>query len=273
MAFEEYCIKPNQKIKLKDYDPNSLGNWEGKKKEAKQEFTKLAKKIGELQKLLYAEHKHKGLIVLQAMDSGGKDGTTRSVLKKVNPQGVKIANFKVPTPIELDHNYLWRVHAKVPGKGEMTFFNRSHYEDVLVVRVKELVPKHEWSKRYDQINAFEKMLAEEGTLILKFFLHIDLDEQKKRFLERLEDPQKHWKFNPGDIEERKRWDAYQQAYEEVLNRTSSEWAPWYVVPANRNWYRNLIVASVITEALEGLKMQYPPLEFDIDNCKKILDNG
>ena len=273
MAFEAYLIKENEKVKLEDFDANDLGEWKGKKREAKKHFASLAEKIGDLQQLLHAVHQHKVLIVLQAMDSGGKDGTIRSVLSQVNPQGVKIANFKVPTPIELDHDYLWRVHAAVPGKGEMTFFNRSHYEDVLVVRVKELMPKAVWSKRFEHINQFEKMLADEGTLILKFYLHIDLEEQKQRFLERIEDPKKQWKFNPGDIEERKNWDAYQKAYEEVLNRTSTSYAPWYVVPANRNWYRNLIVASVIADALEGLQMEYPKLKENPEQYIQALESS
>ncbi len=254
---QQYRIDPEKPIKIKKFDTNDLGDWEGKKKDAQKAFKKLQKDLAELQEVLYAEQKHKILIILQAMDTGGKDGTIRTLLEKVNPQGVKIANFKTPTPIELAHDYLWRVHARVPGKGEMVIFNRSHYEDVLVVRVHELVPKEVWKKRFEQINAFERMLAEEGTTILKFYLHIDKEEQKQRFLERLTDPKKQWKFNPNDLEERKKWDLYQDAYQDVLNKTSTAWAPWYAIPANRNWYRNLCVTSVIVETLKSLKLKYP----------------
>jgi len=269
---QRYKIDPEKPIKLKKLDANDMGDWEGKKKEARKVFTKLQKELAELQEVLYAEQKNKVLIIFQAMDSGGKDGTSRSLLEKVNPQGVKIANFKVPTPIELAHDYLWRVHPKVPAKGEIVIFNRSQYEDVLVVRVHEMVSKNVWKKRFDQINAFEKMLAEEGTTILKFYLHIDLKEQKERFLERLTDPKKQWKFNPNDLEERKLWDAYQTAYQDVLNKTSTPWAPWYAIPANRNWYRNLCVGSVIVDTLKSLKMKYPDPVPNPDTYIQALEN-
>jgi PPK2 family polyphosphate:nucleotide phosphotransferase len=217
-----------------------------------------------LQNVLYAEHKHNFLIVLQGMDTSGKDGTIKHVFRGVNPQGVKIANFKVPSHIELDHDYLWRVHKKVPGKGEIVIFNRSHYEDVLVVRVHDLVPKNVWSKRYAQINAFEKILADEGTTILKFFLHIDLDEQKERLQARLDDPQKQWKFRKGDLDERKVWPNYIQAYEDVLSKTSTKYAPWYIIPSNRKWYRNLIISTILIETLKNLNMKYPTPEEDLE---------
>ena len=269
---QRYKIDPEKPIKLKKLDANDMGDWEGKKKEARKVFAKLQKELAELQEVLYAEQKNKVLIIFQAMDSGGKDGTSRSLLEKVNPQGVKIANFKVPTPIELAHDYLWRVHPKVPAKGEIVIFNRSQYEDVLVVRVHEMVSKNVWKKRFDQINAFEKMLAEEGTTILKFYLHIDLEEQKERFLERLTDPKKQWKFNPNDLEERKLWDAYQTAYQDVLNKTSTPWAPWYAIPANRNWYRNLCVGKVIVDTLKSLKMKYPDPVPNPDTYIQALEN-
>jgi PPK2 family polyphosphate:nucleotide phosphotransferase len=212
--------------------------------------------------LLYAEQKHKVLIVLQGMDTSGKDGTIRRVFEGVNPQGVRVASFKQPTPEELDRDFLWRVHKQVPGKGEMVIFNRSHYEDVLVVRVHELVPKEVWSKRYEHINSFERMLADEGTTILKFFLHIDQEEQKQRLQARLDDPHKHWKFNPADLEERKLWPKYMKAYEEAISKTSTDGAPWYIVPANRKWYRNIVVGTIIVEALTRLNMRYPEPEFD-----------
>jgi len=176
-----------------------------------------------------------------------------------------VANFKVPTQEELDHDYLWRVHKQTPGRGEIVIFNRSHYEDVLVVRVHELVPEKVWRKRYDQINAFERTLAEEGTTILKFFLHIDLEEQKERLQARLDEPNKRWKFSKGDLKERKLWPKYITAYEDVLSKTSTAWAPWYVVPANRKWYRNLVVATTLIETLEGLNMSYPQPEEGLDN--------
>ena len=257
----QYQIDPEKPVKLKKLDADAVGDWEGKKKAAQKQFKKLQKELADLQEILYAEQKRKVLIVLQAMDTGGKDGTIRSLLEKVNPQGVRIANFKVPSEMELAHDYLWRVHAAVPAKGEMVIFNRSQYEDVLVVRVHELVIKEVWKKRFDQINAFEKMLAEEGTTILKFYLHISKDEQKQRFMERLADPKKQWKFNPADLEERKLWDAYMDAYQDVLNKTSTAWAPWYAIPANHNWYRNLCVASIIVETLGSLQLKYPsPLQ-------------
>ena len=207
--------------------------------------------------MLYAEGKHKVLIVIQAMDTGGKDGTIRAVFEGVNPQGVHVASFKVPSVQELAHDYLWRVHQKVPGKGELVIFNRSHFEDVLVVRVHGMIDEKEAKRRYAQINDFERMLAEQGTLILKFFLHISKDEQKERLLERIDTPAKQWKFNPGDIKERELWGDYMKAFQNAIAATSTSYAPWYVVPANRNWYRNLIVAGVIVDALKGLKMKYP----------------
>ena len=267
---DRYRIKPGQKVKLKDFDPNDKGDWQGKKEEGKAEVLKLNQELSDLQELLYAGQKHRLLVVIQAMDTGGKDGTIRAVFEGVNPQGVRVANFKTPTPLELAHDYLWRVHAQVPGKGELVVFNRSHYEDVLVVRVHNLVPPAVWKKRYDQINEFEQLLTEEGTTILKFYLHIDQDEQKDRLIERIEDPKKQWKFNPGDLEERKLWGKYMAAFEEMLEKTSTKAAPWYVIPANANWYRNLAVGSIIVKALEGLKMKYPQPVENIAQYKDVL---
>jgi PPK2 family polyphosphate:nucleotide phosphotransferase len=194
------------------------------------------------------------------MDAGGKDGTIRHVFEGVNPAGVRVASFKTPTSEELDHDYLWRIHKLVPGNGEMVIFNRSQYEDVLVVRVHNFVPSEVWSKRFDQINEFERTLAENGTTILKFYLHIDLDEQKKRLQARLDDPSKHWKFRLGDLQERKLWPDYMQAFEDVLSKTSTDYAPWYIVPANRKWFRDLVISSVLVDTLEGLEMKYPESE-------------
>jgi PPK2 family polyphosphate:nucleotide phosphotransferase len=201
------------------------------------------------------------------MDTSGKDGVIRHVFEGVNPQGVRVASFKVPTLEELDHDYLWRVHKQTPGRGEIVIFNRSHYEDVLVVRVHALVPEERWKRRYQQINDFERTLAEEGTILLKFFLHIDQDEQKERLQERLDDPNKHWKFNIGDLKERKLWDEYTRAYEDVLSKTSTRVAPWYIVPSNYKWYRNLVIARVLVDTLEGLDMHFPEPEGDLSQVK------
>jgi len=261
---ERYKVKSGQKISLSDWDPNETSAFDGDKKEAKEIFTKTNEELKTLQELLYVENKHKVLIVLQGMDTSGKDGVISRVFEGVNPQGVKVSSFKVPSDEELSHDYLWRVHKQVPGKGEMIIFNRSHYEDALVVRVHKLVPDKVWRKRYDQINSFEKMMTEEGTTILKFYLHIDLDEQKQRLQERLDDPSKRWKFNINDLNERKLWDQYTSAYEDVLSKTSKAWAPWYIIPANRNWYRNLVISSILVDKLKRLKMEYPVPEENLD---------
>ncbi|MEJ5202276.1 MAG: polyphosphate kinase 2 family protein [Anaerolineales bacterium] len=264
-----YRVRPGTKVRLKDFDPNDTSEFKGDKEEAQQELEKLNTELERLQECLYAEGKHKVLIVLQGMDTSGKDGVIRSVFDGVNPQGVRVACFKVPTPEELAHDYLWRIHKMTPGKGEMVIFNRSHYEDVLVVRVHELVPESVWKKRYDQINAFERTLAEEGTTILKFYLHIDEAEQKQRLLDRLADPSKHWKFNPGDLKERALWGQYIQAYEDALSKTSTDWAPWYIIPANKKWYRNLIIARLLVGTLQSLNIQLPqPLsEIDVERYR------
>lgn len=260
---ERYRVKPGKLIDLKDWDPNDSGDDKNDKSDGKNRLTELNKELEELQELLFAEHKHKVLVVLQGMDTSGKDGVIRHVFEGVNPQGVRVASFKVPTPEELDHDYLWRVHKQVPGKGEIVIFNRSHYEDVLVVRIHGLVPEGVWKRRYDQIRDFERMLSEEGTIILKFYLHIDLKEQKERLQARLDDPTKQWKFNIGDLKERARWDEYAAAYEDVLNKTSTDYAPWYIVPANKKWYRNLVIAEILVDALKKLDMQYPQPKEDL----------
>jgi len=259
---KSYLIKPDQKLRLEKIDAGDRSAFSGDKNEAQKELEKLNARLEAQQELLYAEHKHKVLVILQAMDTGGKDGVIRHVFEGVNPQGVRVAAFKVPTAEEMDHDYLWRVHRQVPGRGEMVIFNRSHYEDVLVVRVHKLVPESVWSQRFEQINRFERMLVEEGTTILKFYLHIDRDEQKKRLEARRDDPSKQWKFNPGDLKERQLWDNYMKAHEEAISRTSTTHAPWHVVPANRKWYRNLIIASILVDALENLNMKYPRPDFD-----------
>ena len=261
---KQHLVKPETKVKLSKYDPNDTGDFKDGKKEGLVQLDKLNGKLEELQELLFAEHKHKVLIVLQAMDAGGKDGTIRRVFDSVNPAGVRVASFKAPTAEELDHDYLWRVHKQVPAKGEMVIFNRSHYEDVLVVRVHNYVAPEVWGKRFDQINEFERNLAENGTTILKFYLHIDLDEQKERLQARLDDPTKRWKFRLGDLDERKFWPDYMEAFEDVLSKTSTEYAPWYIIPANRKWYRDLAISTILVDTLEGLKMKYPESEENLD---------
>jgi PPK2 family polyphosphate:nucleotide phosphotransferase len=261
---KQYQVTPGTRVKLSEWDPNDMGKFKGGKKAGLAQLEKLNNKLETLQELLFAEHRHKVLVVLQAMDTGGKDGAIRRVFDGVNPAGVRVASFKAPTAEELDHDYLWRVHRQTPGNGEMVVFNRSHYEDVLVVRVHDLVPPEVWGKRFDQINEFERMLAANGTTILKFYLHIDKDEQKERLQARLDDPLKRWKFRLGDLEERKRWPEYMQAYEDMLNKTSTDHAPWYIVPANHKWFRDLVISSTLVETLEELKMKFPEPEEDLE---------
>jgi PPK2 family polyphosphate:nucleotide phosphotransferase len=254
---ESFLVPPGTQVNLADYDPGYSGDY-GSKGDTKAELKSNRKRLQELQRVLWAEGKHALLIVLQAMDAGGKDGTIRHVMRGVNPQGCQVTSFKVPSKEELAHDYLWRIHKAVPRRGYIGIFNRSHYEDVLVVRVHNLVPPETWQQRYEQINHFEKLLADTGTTILKFFLHISKEEQKERFQERLADPGKNWKFSMGDVEERAYWDDYVQAFEVALSRCSTPWAPWYVIPANRKWYRNLAISNTIIETLEKLDMSYPP---------------
>lgn len=260
---KQYLVEPGKKIKLAEWDPGDTGDFEGGKKDGLKSVQELNEELQALQELLYAEGKHKVLVVLQAMDTGGKDGAIRRVFDGVNPQGVKVASFKVPTAQELAHDFLWRIHKVTPANGEVVIFNRSHYEDVLVVRVRNLAPKSVWSKRYAQINDFERMLAENGTTILKFFLHISKDEQKERLQARLDDPTKHWKFSLGDLEERKLWDDYQNAYEDAINETSTKHAPWYIVPADRKWYRDLVISTILVDTLKSLKMDFPKPKDDL----------
>lgn len=254
-----YVVQPGKRAGLDRVDANATPGFEGVKNEGERELEKLTARLEKLQELLFAEHKHAVLIVLQGMDSAGKDGTIRRVFKGVNPQGVRVASFKIPSVQELDHDFLWRVHEQVPARGEIVLFNRSHYEDVLITRVHGRIPRAVWERRYREINEFERTLTEEGTTVLKFFLHISPDEQKRRLKERLADPTKHWKFREADLEERQRWVAYMEAYEEALTKTSTAWAPWHVVPSNRKWFRDLFVSERIVSALEKLRMHYPPL--------------
>ena len=250
-------IIANGKTKLADIDTRSTCSFGGDKAATVPIFAQLNAQLVELQQLLYAEHKHKVLVVLQAMDTGGKDGVIRKVFSGVNPLGIHVASFKAPTPEERDHDYLWRVHERVPAKGELVVFNRSLYEDVLITRVEGWIDDRTAKRRFRQINDFEAMLVEEGTIVLKFFLHISKDEQKQRLQERLDDASKNWKFNPGDLVAREKWSDYQRVYEEVINATSSPHAPWYIVPADRNWVRDLYICSVLVSTLRDLKMRYP----------------
>lgn len=254
------AIKPRSDVSLRKIDPSGTPDFRGDKKAGEEQLPAVREKLIELQEVLWAEHQQKVLLVLQGMDTSGKDGTIRHVFEGVNPQGVRTVSFKKPSLEELDHDFLWRVHAKVPARGELVVFNRSHYEDVLVVRVHKLVEEKVWKKRYDHINDFEKMLTDTGTTIIKIFLHIDKDEQRERLQARLDDPDKRWKFNRGDLDERKLWNEYQEAYEDTIRETSTEHAPWYVVPANRKWYRNIAVTEILVHRMEQLKMKFPPAE-------------
>jgi PPK2 family polyphosphate:nucleotide phosphotransferase len=248
-------VRPGRRLDLAKLDPAATHGWT--KEAAAAELPTGLERLTDLQDRLWAEGKHKVLVVLQGIDAAGKDGTLRHVMGAFNPQGCPVSAFKVPSAEELAHDYLWRVHRRAPGKGEIGVFNRSHYEDVLVVRVHEIVPKAAWSRRYDQINAFEKLLADEGTTIVKFFLYIDRDEQRERFQARLDDPTKRWKFRLGDLEERRLWDDYIAAYEDALSRCSTDQAPWYVIPSNKKWFRNLAVSDILADTLDDLDPRYP----------------
>ncbi|MEO5704701.1 MAG: polyphosphate kinase 2 family protein [Candidatus Limnocylindrales bacterium] len=255
---ERLIVKPGESVDLDRRGPAETFDY--KKDSATTKIEADVQRLAALQERLWAEHRHRVLIVLQGMDASGKDGTIKHVMTGFHPLGVRVVGFGVPSEVELAHDYLWRVHHVVPGSGEIVIFNRSHYEDVLVVRVHDLVPKERWSRRYDQINAFEATLAAEGTTILKFFLHISPDEQLQRFRDRYHDPTKRWKFKMGDLEERKRWADYRQAYAEALERCSTDVAPWYVIPADKKWFRDLAIADIVAETLEGLDPQFPVRE-------------
>ncbi len=251
-------VKPGHSVRLSKLDPGATHGFD--KESAAPVLERQMARLTELQDRLWAESKRSVLVVLQGIDAAGKDGTIQKVMEAFNPQGCVVSSFKVPSVEELAHDYLWRVHKRVPGKGEIGIFNRSHYEEVLIVRVHELVPKAVWKTRYDQINAFEAHLAANGTTIVKFFLSIDRDEQRQRFQARYDDPTRRWKFSMGDLEERKRWDDYQAAFDEALTRTSTKHAPWYVIPANKKWFRNVAVASILADTLAAMRPQYPAAE-------------
>lgn len=255
-------VRPGKKIRLKDIPTNDDAGL-GSKEKARARLEKDLERLRELQHLLYADGRYSLLVVLQAMDSGGKDGTIRHVMSGFNPAGCVVTSFKAPSETELNHDFLWRIHQAAPAKGMIGVFNRSHYEDVLVVRVHDLVPKKVWSERYWQINDFERMLTENGVSILKFYLHISKAEQARRLKARVEDKTKNWKFSVADLKERKYWSAYQEAFEDAINECSTEWAPWTIIPADKKWARDCLVARAMLERLESLKLRYPKPETDL----------
>lgn len=257
-ADDRYRHKTGKKLKLSELEPNEKALAEDlSKEESFGPFDELRDELQQLQKMLYAQNKHRVLVVIQAMDTGGKDGCIKHVFSRVDPQGLNVVSFKKPSERELSHDFLWRIHQNVPQNGHLTVFNRSHYEDIIAVRVKSLYPEKVWKRRYQHIVDFERMLAEEGTTIVKIFLNISKEEQKLRLQARLDNPDKYWKFNPDDLKDRARWDDFMETYEDVIEKTSTDVAPWYVVPADRKWYRNLCVARILVETLRKLDMSFP----------------
>lgn len=267
--YKQYFVSPDNSIKLSKIDTSSSGDIE--KEDALIQTQNNIEKLKELQEKLYAEHKQSLLIVLQAIDGGGKDGTIENIFGPLNSNGCRVASFKVPTPIEADHDFLWRVHAQTPAKGEMVVFNRSHYEQVLVVRVHEFEPKEINQTRYDQINDFEKLLVSNNTKILKFFLNISKTEQLERFKARLDDPSKHWKLSAGDYAERALWDKYMSAFEDMLNKCSKENAPWFIIPSDKKWYRDFVISQILVDAMENMKIELPQTSEDLEEIKKLYE--
>lgn len=260
MKAKDYRIKPGSKVNLAKVDPGDTAGYTAAA--AEQKLPHKLERIARMQVAMYAEGRRAVLIVLQGMDTAGKDGTIKSVLREVNPQGSVVHSFKVPSKEELAHDFLWRVEQEVPPKGLIGVFNRSHYEDVVIVRVHGLVPKAVWSRRYAQINDFERRLSESYVKVVKVFLHISKGEQKERLQDRLDEPDKHWKFNPDDLKERARWKEYQKAYGDAISKCSTRWAPWYVVPADHKWFRNLVVAEIVEDAMKEMDLKYPAPDFD-----------
>ena len=260
---DDYRVRPGQEFELNDWDPDDRGDIPGKQ-DGKDLLKADLDRIASLQERLFAEAEQSLLVVLQATDTGGKDGTIKHVFGSVNIQGCRVRNFRVPNDVERGHDFLWRYHQHTPRNGYMAIFNRSHYEDVLVVRVKNLVDESVWSSRYDQINDFERMLSANRTRILKFYLHISKAEQKERLQARLDNPEKHWKFSTGDLAERERWDEYQRAFHDAIANCSTEHAPWYVIPANRKWFRNVLVARIVADTLEEMNPRFPEPEPGLD---------
>ncbi|HLF06836.1 MAG TPA: polyphosphate kinase 2 family protein [Thermoplasmata archaeon] len=268
MNRKEFMVKPGSKVSLSDRTANDTPGLKSIE-EAAPRLEKNVARIAELQERLYAEGKRSLFIILQGMDTSGKDGATRAVVRDVSPQGVMVTSWKAPSKEELAHDYLWRNHAKVPARGMIGVWNRSHYEEVLVVRVHKWIDMKECQERYRQINDFERILSEEGATIVKLFLHISNKEQKGRLEARLADPKKHWKFNPADLEERKLWPDYVKAYEDVLRECSTNWAPWYVVPADKKWYRNVVVTEIVKETMERMDPRFPKVDWDPKSVKVV----
>ena len=264
---EQFGVVPGRHIQLQDFEPKNADH-DGGKKDGHHTLKKLKERMDEMQFQLYSEQKRSILVCLQALDAGGKDGVIRHVMGAMNPQGCRVVGFKEPSSEELAHDFLWRIEHQVPRRGEVVVFNRSHYEDVLIARVHDLVPESVWSKRYEQINDFERRLAENGTHILKFFLHISKDEQLERFKDRLDDPTRHWKISDADYSERKYWDDYEAAYDAVLSKCSTRHAPWFVIPSDRKWFRNLAIAQIIVETMEDLKIEVPKPTVDIEEIRE-----
>jgi PPK2 family polyphosphate:nucleotide phosphotransferase len=260
---DHFIVKPGDKARLSKRDADDTRGIN----KAEADTGPHIEELGKLQDVLYADKRYSLLVVLQTVDAGGKDGSIRHIFSGVNPQGCQVTSFKEPTPEELDHDFLWRVHRAVPGRGFIGIFNRSHYEDVLVARVHKLVPKGVWRERYGQINDFEKELDENGVRILKFYLHISKEEQLRRLQARLTDPQKNWKLSPLDFRERKHWDDYMAAYEEALTECSTKHAPWHVIPSDHKWFRNYAIGAVVNETLKGLKLRYPPAKIDFSKMR------
>ncbi len=282
-----YKVTDGKKFKLSEYDPGDTYGLDIDKSEAKERLEQDIKSLSELQEKLYAQDRWSVLLIFQAMDAAGKDSAIEHVMKGINPQGCQVHSFKAPTAIELDHDYMWRTSCALPERGRIGVFNRSYYEEVLVVRVrpeilekqrlpKGLVTKNIWEERYEDIRSFERYLARNGTLVLKFFLHVSKEEQKKRFLDRIDEPEKNWKFNSGDVAERALWNQYMSAYEDAIRNTACEHAPWYVVPADKKWYTRLVVAAAIDEAMQGLNLQFPKVDAagleEIRKSREILMN-
>lgn len=269
VTLPSYRVEPGSTVRLKKFDPDDSGPFAGKEDAAAPTAADLDR-LRDLQERFFIDGRYALLLVLQGMDTAGKDGMVRHLSGALNLAGTEVTSFKAPTPEELAHDFLWRIHNKVPARSHIGIFNRSHYEDVLVVRVHDLVPKKVWEERYDEINRFEKYLTENGTTVIKFFLHISKDEQKERIQARLADPAKHWKLSEADLKEREYWDDYIEAYEDALTKCSTKYAPWYVIPANHKWFRNLAVSKILVETLEKMNPKYPTPELDIARMKRLL---
>lgn len=269
--YQDFIVKPGAQVKLRDIDPDYKDGLT--KEKAEEQIARNIKKLQALQEVLYAEHKQALLVCLQAIDGGGKDGTIRSVFGPLNAQGCRVSSFKQPNTLERDHDFLWRAHRDTPALGEICVFNRSHYEDVLVVRVRNLRPEKVWRRHYDQINDFERNLSENGTHVVKFFLHISKEEQLQRFKDRLDDPAKHWKIAESDYTERERWDEYRKAFEDALEKCSTDHAPWFVIPSNKKWFRNLAISEIMVKYMEDLDMKYPKTQVDVDAIRKKYFGG